>query len=434
MELKILKTTAGVILNTSLYFGMPLRLHDFISVFHSLHLTDPIRDYFISARVPETLLCLQTRIYPPCSWSVIDFNQRGSSAIKEEWKWRSGFSNWASFALSELFRDNGEYSYQPQQHHLCHSLADKSRILPVKTLEPLVGVLKKFTPPFPTSSGFLVDDPTTRHALVSTDVDLLTDVSSHLESLALDSEDVQAYLAQTATSDPSQCSPALIKDILDFVEFGNYPPYWSREIPSEKAKREKEFDMCKAAIIKTVVEVTGALQCINVLWDLNTPTGWFVSRLIRWIQTNVTSPRDDLVVCATLCLGNLARRGVYYALHICINLSNFSPEAYCVALVQPPFSLVTELASLLDARVDIKLKHGTLGLLKHLSQSPTNRATLGEIGILNKLAKSEIWFERYDMAELVQLSAIGTAKHLCTASCTFPEIICGVMFTKQRAS
>ncbi|KAF8507234.1 hypothetical protein JB92DRAFT_2735750 [Gautieria morchelliformis] len=363
MELKILKTTAGVILNTSLYF-------------------DPIRDYFISTNVPEMLLRLQTRIYPPCSWSAISYNQNEALNVKEEWMCRSGFSNWASLALSELFRDN-----------------DRLRLLPEASLVPLVDILAKFTPPFPTPSGVLVEDPTTRRCLIAADVDLLNDVSSILEALALDSEDIQVLLAQTAAYRPSREGSPLIKHILDFVEFGDYPPSWSREIPSEQVKRKKAFDMCKAALIKTVVEATGALRCIDILWDLNQPNGWFVSRLIRWVQTNVTSNRDDLVVCATLCLGNLARR-----------------ESHCIALVQPPFSLVTELASLLDVQVDIKVKHGALSLLKHLSQSPQNRATLGEVGILERLTTSEIWFENSDMAEIVQLSAIGTAKHLCTAN------------------
>jgi Rap1 GTPase-GDP dissociation stimulator 1 len=192
---------------------------------------------------------------------------------------------------------------------LYHPFTDRLRLLPEASLEPLVDILAKFTPPFPTPSGVLVEDPTTRHSLIAADVDLLNDVSSILESLALDSEDIQVLLAQTAAYHPSLEGTPLIKYILDFVEFGDYPPSWSREILSEQGKRKKTFDMCKAALIKTVVEVTGALRCIDILWDLNQPNGWFVSRLIRWVQANVTSNRDDLVVCATLCLGNLARRG-----------------------------------------------------------------------------------------------------------------------------
>jgi Rap1 GTPase-GDP dissociation stimulator 1 len=316
MELKILKTTAGVILNTSLYFGTSERGSIYCSL-HGFHFSDPIREYFIAASVPETLLYLQTRVYPPCSWATVNSDQNESSYTKEEWVWRSGFSSWASLALSELFRDNGERSFSLSFLSVSSFFLDQPRIFPEgkAPLVALVDVLTKFTPPFPTSTGHLVDDPTARHGLITADVELLTDVSSLLESLALDSEYVQVSLAETVSSASHVTGPCLIKSILDFVEFGNYPPYWSKETPSERAKREKEFDMCKAAIIKAIVEVTGALRCIDILWDLNSPDGWFVSRLIRWIRTNITSTRDDLMVCATLCLGNLARRGVYEALN-----------------------------------------------------------------------------------------------------------------------
>lgn len=109
MELKILKTTAGVILNTSLFFGTSYRTLQLLFVSRNF-LVDPIRDYYVAARVPEILTYLQTRVYPPCSWAVINFDQNEFLNIKEEWVWRSGFSNWASLALSELSRDNGEPS------------------------------------------------------------------------------------------------------------------------------------------------------------------------------------------------------------------------------------------------------------------------------------------------------------------------------------
>ncbi|KAF8590562.1 hypothetical protein K439DRAFT_1403733 [Ramaria rubella] len=362
MELKILKTSAGVLLNASLQF-------------------DPIRDYLIVANVPETLLRLQTRIYPPCSWSTLNNETRTVvSDVKEEWIWRSGFSDWASLALSELFRDN-----------------ETSRLLTVRVLDSLIGVLKRFTPPWPAPSGPLIEDPTTRHTLITADVDLLNDASCFLESLALDSEDVQEFLARTGAVDNlDHGDTPLLQCILDFVESGDYPPYWSKDPIPEQAKRHKTFDMCKAAIIKAVVEVTGASSCPDILWDLHRSNGWFVLRMIDWIRSNLHGGRDDLVICATLCLGNLARR-----------------PSHCIALVHSPFSLVTELGLLLGAEVDIKLKHGALGLLKHLSQSPSNRRLLGEARILEKLTKSEIWSDRSDMAETVQLSAIGTAKHLC---------------------
>ena len=187
---------------------------------------------------------------------------------------------------------------------------DRPRILTVGVLGPLVQVLVKFTPPYPSHSGLLVEDPTSRHALISADLDALSGASSLLESLALDSEEVQVFLAQTAACASDTEPGPLLKYILDFVEFGHYPPYWAMEVPSERTKREKDFDLCKAAVIKTIVEVTGATRCIDTLWDLSRPAGWFVSRMIDWARKHVNGIRDDLVICATLSLGNLARRGM----------------------------------------------------------------------------------------------------------------------------
>jgi hypothetical protein len=70
---------------------------------------------------------------------------------------------------------------------------------------------------------------------------------------------------------------------------------------------------------------------------------------------------------------------------------------------------------LLSPTTDIKVKHGVLGLLRHIAQSPVNRPTLGEAGVIPALVTSGIWDEKADMAELVQMSAIGTAKHLCNS-------------------
>ena len=91
------------------------------------------------------------------------------------------------------------------------------------------------------------------------------------------------------------------------------------------------------------------------------------------------------------------------------------------------------LCKLLEPTVDIKVKHGTIGLLKHLAQGPANRTILGEAGILEKLSASNVWASSNDMAEIVQVSAIGVAKHLCNSSCeslnqrhsrSFDELFC----------
>lgn len=102
---------------------------------------------------------------------------------------------------------------------------------------------------------------------------------------------------------------------------------------------------------------------------------------------------------------------------------SFHPETTSTALLSPPHSLASVLCSepLLSSATDIKVKHGVIGLLKHLSQSSSNsssnRAALAKAGVVQRLAATGIWDERGDaMAEVVQMGAIGVVKHLCNGS------------------
>ena len=81
--------------------------------------------------------------------------------------------------------------------------------------------------------------------------------------------------------------------------------------------------------------------------------------------------------------------------------------------MKPPILLGPDLAALLEPETDIKVKHGVIGLLKHLAQSQGNRAALGQAAVIQRLATSQIWSERADMVEIIQVSAIGVAKHMC---------------------
>lgn len=86
--------------------------------------------------------------------------------------------------------------------------------------------------------------------------------------------------------------------------------------------------------------------------------------------------------------------------------------AHSVTLLASPVSLAPALLPLLAPSVDIKVKHGCIGLLKHLAQSPPNKAILGDAGFIEALGQSGIWNKEGDMAEVVQISAIGAVKHL----------------------
>ena len=92
-------------------------------------------------------------------------------------------------------------------------------------------------------------------------------------------------------------------------------------------------------------------------------------------------------------------------------------------MLSPPYSLAPILSSphFISQSTDIKLKHGILGLLKHLSQfaklSPIIPKVLAEVGIIERIAASGVLDEKGDaMADVIQLSAIGVCKHMCNGN------------------
>jgi hypothetical protein len=135
-----------------------------------------------------------------------------------------------------------------------------------------------------------------------------------LESLTLDSEDIRLALAEDASH---------LRTILRFIEVAQPLPDWrtNDNTGKDKARWEKTVGLCKGAVIKALVTVAGEDKATSKLWDdtkldggnQTAPGGWFVAALLAWIkQYRTVKPsdaRDDLVICATLALGNLARRG-----------------------------------------------------------------------------------------------------------------------------
>lgn len=70
-----------------------------------------------------------------------------------------------------------------------------------------------------------------------------------------------------------------------------------------------------------IVEVAGEEGNVDVLWDGSnsghSPGGLFVQKLVGWLKSYVDAAssdparsRDDLAICASLSLGNLARQGI----------------------------------------------------------------------------------------------------------------------------
>lgn len=136
----------------------------------------------------------------------------------------------------------------------------------------------------------------------------------------MDDDEVRLSLAQSFKSpEKSNGTPCLL-EMLNFIEHGTLPTYYSplNETPEpDYTTREKSLGICKAAIVKAVVEVAGEDKNLEVLWDdqgkeKSKPGGEFIDRMIQWIRTHKTlseTNRDDLIICASLCLANLARKG-----------------------------------------------------------------------------------------------------------------------------
>ncbi|KAI0361987.1 hypothetical protein OH77DRAFT_1389137 [Trametes cingulata] len=369
-DLKVVKTAIGFLLNASVGY-------------------EPVQDRLAALEAAMTILKLSTSIYPLGSWQYYKPPAEDASEDPtESWSLRSSLASWSWRAIDEIRGD--EDSQQPR-------LVFGPDALPL-----LISQLRAFIPPYPEPPA-VFSSPSSRRNLVQTDFDIYEQVCGLIESLCLDVEDVRLSLARGLTfPDGEHGGVACLSELLTFVEKGDYPPYWASESPGERGAKEKGFDVGKGALVKAIVEVAGEEKNTDTLWDdseADKPGGEFVSRMVEWIRTHKSlkeSNRDDLIICATLSLGNICRR-----------------DAHSLAIVKPPISLAPDLAALLEPDTDIKVKHGVIGLLKHLAQSPGNRAALGEAGIIQKLASSQIWSDKADMVEIIQVAAIGVAKHMC---------------------
>ncbi|QRW00062.1 hypothetical protein RhiJN_28080 [Ceratobasidium sp. AG-Ba] len=365
-DLKVAKTSVGFLLNASMK-------------------NDTMRAKFIELDAPRIVLKLAAEIYNVGSWTKTVSGEEEP----ETWTWRSGLSSWVRRLVDSL-----------------HDLEPTPEFAP-SCLPYLIKPLDVFanqgsrTPTATNTSA----DPSTAISppdLIAADLEALEASCMLLESLTLDSEEIRLTLAK---------DPAYLRTILRFIELAQPLSDWRTADDKEKAKWEKTVGICKGAVIKALVTVAGEDKAISYLWDdaqldggdLGAPGGWFVAALLAWIkQYRSVAPsdaRDDLVICATLALGNLARR-----------------DDYCIALVAPPSSIVPDLVPFITPAADMKLKHGVLGLLKHLAQPTPNKIVLGDAGVLEALATSNIWDSESDRAEAVQISAVGIAKHLCLSN------------------
>lgn len=189
---------------------------------------------------------------------------------------------------------------------MCFFIESEQPLFGTESLPYLVLPLKAFLPPFATPTNSLYADEDTRLRLYEADVEALEEVAELLETVTMDIEDARLALARGMAFDEQ---PPCLAPMLDFIESAEYMPNWEESLATEAdIKRwRRAVDICKTAVIRATVEVSGEEENLDVLWDSAMPENGFVSRLTRWLQKDHAP--EDLVICATLSLGNLVRRG-----------------------------------------------------------------------------------------------------------------------------
>lgn len=82
------------------------------------------------------------------------------------------------------------------------------------------------------------------------------------------------------------------------------------DLEEQRSEWEKSMGEIKGGLVRTIVGVVGNDAVGKLLYDEdNIGGGWFVRRAGEWLELGATCGREDLTVCAILCLGNLARNG-----------------------------------------------------------------------------------------------------------------------------
>jgi hypothetical protein len=204
--------------------------------------------------------------------------------------------------------------------------------------------IRAYIPPFETPPPPPFDQATPlRRTLVSADLEAFEESCSLFEALALDDEDVRLSLARGTAFPDEHGGVRCLAEMLDFIDRGDYHPLW-KDLSGDGAQRKRTFDFCKAALIKAVVEIAGEEKNVDVLWDDSDekqPGGALVGQMAQWIKRHKDledNNRDDLLVCATLTLGNLLRHGAFPSSSFGRIVSEFVSQARIPSPLQAPLS------------------------------------------------------------------------------------------------
>ena len=158
-------------------------------------------------------------------------------------------------------------------------------------------------------------DTKLKEQLETVDMEALEESSMLIENLSLDLEAARIRMA----------TGGVLKPLVQFIEHATHPDEWESSKEAERQARCKNFDICKGALITALTTAAGEDRNAEVLWsgsksDSTLPEAWFAMKLLEWIKTHAPAvkasktAREDLVIAGTLCLGNLARRGLLVCL------------------------------------------------------------------------------------------------------------------------
>jgi len=100
LDLKVIRTAIGVLLNASVGYGMALRAFSHCSL--SNQFPEPVKLRLISLNAGMTLIRLSTAVYPPGAWLKLSTEDKTNEDLEETWTLRSIISSWVWRTLLDL--------------------------------------------------------------------------------------------------------------------------------------------------------------------------------------------------------------------------------------------------------------------------------------------------------------------------------------------
>ncbi|RSH91390.1 hypothetical protein EHS25_009689 [Saitozyma podzolica] len=218
------------------------------------------------------------------------------------------------------------------------------------------------------------------------DVPVVTSACEAIEATAsVEGSNLSVFmLAQQNESAEESKTP--LDRVTDFIESAAVAPGEAVGDDGDDGDESGDDEVAKTlgAAKRSLVGATVELSCV-------VPNeGPFWETMRRWLSL---SDRDDLQTTALLCFGNRA-------------MGDGQAEALLPTLMDT-------ILGLLEPTTPMLKQHAVVGLLKNLSIPTTNKAALGQAGVIAKLASMSVWSPERDLVGSVQGGSVGVVKNLC---------------------